>query len=87
MHSYHHEQKAPRIPQFTPREYDVIGWLVLAKTNYAIAKALSVSEGAIENHLTSIYRKLNAYSRCEAVVALLHLINDEHIVVPRHDAD
>ena len=42
----------------TPRERDVLAAMAEGRTNVGIAKLLSISEGATEKHITSIFGKL-----------------------------
>lgn len=55
------------IPALTAREVEVLGMLALGLGNKAIAKQLSISEHTVKFHLSSIFQKLNASSRTEAV--------------------
>lgn len=51
----------------TPREIEVLGMLALGLGNKTIAKQLGISEHTIKFHVSSIFSKLNASSRTEAV--------------------
>ncbi len=51
----------------TPREIEVLGMLALGLGNKTIAKRLGISEHTVKFHLSSIFTKLNASSRTEAV--------------------
>ncbi|GGR08833.1 DNA-binding response regulator [Streptomyces cinereoruber] len=42
----------------TPREREVLGLMAEGRTNSAIAKALVVSDGAVEKHISNIFLKL-----------------------------
>ena len=42
----------------TPREREVLGLMAEGRTNSAIAKALVVSDGAVEKHVSNIFMKL-----------------------------
>jgi len=42
----------------TPRERDVLGLMAEGRSNVAIAAALSVSDGAVEKHVSNIFQKL-----------------------------
>lgn len=56
-------------PVFTPREHDVLTLLCRGRTNQEIARALRITEATVKNHLASIYEKLGAGNRVEAVLA------------------
>jgi DNA-binding NarL/FixJ family response regulator len=49
----------------TPRERELVRIIADGKSNRAAAVALSISEKAIEKHLTSIYAKLGMTSRAQ----------------------
>jgi DNA-binding NarL/FixJ family response regulator len=51
----------------TPREIEVLGMLALGLGNKTIAKRLGISEHTVKFHISSIFQKLNASSRTEAV--------------------
>ena len=51
----------------TVRERDVLEWLALGLSNRAIAARLGISEHTVKFHVTSIYSKLGASSRAEAI--------------------
>jgi DNA-binding NarL/FixJ family response regulator len=51
----------------TQRERDVLDWLALGLSNRAIAERLGISEHTVKFHVTSIYGKLDASSRAEAI--------------------
>jgi DNA-binding NarL/FixJ family response regulator len=51
----------------TPREIEVLGMLAEGLGNKAIAGRLSISEHTVKFHVSSIFTKLNASSRTEAV--------------------
>ena len=46
------------VEKLTPREREVLQWIAEGLTNAAIADKLHITEGAVEGHETSIYRKL-----------------------------
>jgi len=60
---------AERLPAegLTPRELEVLRLLAQGKSNKAIGITLSVSEVTVKSHVQSIFRKLNAASRTEAI--------------------
>lgn len=51
----------------TPREIEVLGMLAEGLGNKTIARRLSISEHTVKFHVSSIFTKLNAKSRTEAV--------------------
>ena len=46
------------IDVLTPREREVLGLMAQGMTNVAIAKSLTVSDGAVEKHVGNIFSKL-----------------------------
>jgi len=64
------------LERLSPRERDVLAEIAQGLTNAGIVKALKVSEGAIEKHVTSIFTKLDlnaegGHRRVQAVLAYL----------------
>jgi len=57
----------PTADALSPRETEVIKLVALAYTNGQIARQLQISENTVKRHLRSIFRKLNAVSRIDAV--------------------
>lgn len=55
------------IQALTPREIEVLGMLAQGLGNKTIAKQLGISEHTVKFHVSSIFTKLNASSRTEAV--------------------
>ncbi len=51
----------------TDREAEVLGWLAKGLANKQIALALGISEHTVKFHISSIYTKLNATNRTQAV--------------------
>ena len=56
------------ISPVTPRELEILNFMVQGYLNKQIAFALNISEQTVKNHVTSILRKLNANARTQAVV-------------------
>lgn len=56
----------------TPREQDVLRYMVQGLSNKEIARQLGVSENTVKTHVRHILAKLNARSRVEAVAFALH---------------
>lgn len=69
----------------TERESDVLRYLPTRLSTVDIAATLRISPNTVKTHLKSIYQKLGARSRNEAIVkaARLHLISDESAAVVR----
>jgi two-component system NarL family response regulator len=51
----------------TDREVQILGLLAEGKSNKAIAQSLSISESTVKSHLKSLFAKLDATSRAEAI--------------------
>lgn len=67
-----------RAPRLSPRERDVLRLVVAGKSNKEIAAALLVAERTVKFHMTSIFNKLGAENRAQAVT-----IAHERGLVPR----
>lgn len=52
----------------TPREFEVLNWLVQGKCNKQIARQLGIEEQTVRNHLRPIFQKLGVARRTELVV-------------------
>ena len=72
--------RIPRGPQLatrenpfglTSREMEVLGYLVKGSSNNTIAEGLSLSTRTVERHISSIFQKMEASSRNEAVARAL----------------
>ena len=72
------------IENLTSREYQILFLLSEFKENDEIAKELFISVSTVKAHIASILKKLNVYSRTEAVLIGIKcgLISIEN-VVPR----
>ncbi|CAM4154503.1 response regulator transcription factor [Roseateles saccharophilus] len=57
----------------SPRQSDVLRLLIEGKSNKAISRDLGIAESTVKTHLEVIYRKLDATSRTQAVVAAARL--------------
>ena len=55
------------IEPLTARETEVLQWVAQGLANKQVALALSISEHTVKFHLSSIYAKLGAASRTEAI--------------------
>ena len=52
----------------TPKENEVLLLLRLGKSNSEIATTLAISINTVKTHMKSVYKKLEARNRTEAVV-------------------
>lgn len=52
----------------TPREFEVLSWLVQGKCNKVIAKELGIGEQTVRNHLRPIFQKFGVARRAELLV-------------------
>ncbi|MEM8818072.1 MAG: LuxR C-terminal-related transcriptional regulator [Pseudomonadota bacterium] len=60
---------ADYVKRFTNREREVLEWCAEGKTNWEIARILSVTENTVRFHLKNAFRKLDATSRAAAISA------------------
>lgn len=58
-------------PQLTEREQEVLLLMTAGKSNQAIARDLTVSEGTVKFHVNGILRKLEVSDRTQAVLVAL----------------
>ena len=59
--------------KLTPREMQIVGYIVEGCTNKDIAKTLMTSEQVVKNHLGRVFDKLGVFNRLElALYALDH---------------
>jgi DNA-binding NarL/FixJ family response regulator len=58
---------------FSPRQADVLRMLIDGKPNKLIGRELQMSDSTVKTHLAAIFRKLDANSRTQAVVAAARL--------------
>lgn len=60
---------AERMQALTPQQTNILRLMVAGKPNKLIAFELSIAETTVKAHVTVILRKLNVYSRTQAVLA------------------
>jgi DNA-binding NarL/FixJ family response regulator len=53
-----HRRRQDPLDALSPREREVLGLMAEGRTNTAIGRALVVSQGAVEKHISSIFTKL-----------------------------
>jgi DNA-binding NarL/FixJ family response regulator len=61
------EARNPDAPTLTDRESEILGLIAGGATNREIAAALYLSHHTVKEHTSSLYRKLGARNRTEAV--------------------
>ena len=67
------QRDEPLPERLTPREREVLGWIVQGHTNREIASKLSVSAGTVKVHVEHIIAKLGASDRTQAAVRAVEL--------------
>lgn len=58
----------PSTPALTPREHEVLSLVATGATNREIAGALHLSPHTVKEHTSTLYRKLDARNRADAVL-------------------
>jgi DNA-binding NarL/FixJ family response regulator len=61
-------QRDPTGSDITDRESDILRLMAAGLTNAAIADALHLSDKTVRNYVSSIFHKMGATSRVDAVV-------------------
>ena len=60
-----------RIKQLTPREYEVMKWIVRGRSNKVIARMLDISKRTVEVHRKNVIKKMQANSAVDLVQMVL----------------
>lgn len=58
----------PRTIRLTPRQKDVLQWILKGCTNHAIASALGISAETVKLHVSAIFRAYGVHSRTQLVL-------------------
>lgn len=66
---------AQRVMLLTPREHDVMKWMVRGKSNKNIARILSISSRTVENHRKKVIDKMQANSVIDLSTMLIQVEN------------
>ncbi|BAL87642.1 putative LuxR-family transcriptional regulator [Actinoplanes missouriensis 431] len=69
---------APVQRGLTPREREVLSLLAAGESNTEIARNLGIAVHTVERHLGSVYRKIGARGRTDAVIHALGLTENPH---------
>ena len=59
--------ESPPVPKLTPRQQEILGYLVKGLTNRDIADVLGIREDTVEEHVNLLLEKIDATNRTEAV--------------------
>lgn len=62
------EDTQPRVIRLTPRQKDVLQWILKGCTNHAIASALGISAETVKLHVSAIFRAYGVHSRTQLVL-------------------
>ncbi len=54
--------------KLSSREVEILNWVKAGKTNSEVAHILCISSYTVKNHLQHIYKKLDVYTRLQAVM-------------------
>lgn len=67
-----HEQQgvARTLASFTPRQNDIVRLIAKGADDKSIAKALSISDKTVRNHLTDVYHQLGVHKRAQLMALL-----------------
>ncbi len=74
------------VSTLTPRQHDVLRYLMQGLSNKEIAKSLGLFEGTVKIHLKAILHKLGAQNRTQAVLIASKFLNGNEKAVP-HKSD
>lgn len=69
------EFAVPQEYNLTAREYEILHWVAMGKTNPEIASILEISSFTVKNHMQRVFRKLDVTSRAQAVGKLIPMAN------------
>lgn len=69
VHATRGDGGPPGVSSLTERELEILGGIAEGRSTRELARALGISPLTVESHLKSIYAKLGAHSRIEAITA------------------
>ena len=58
--------EVPGLAALTPRQREVMHWVVNGKSNWETATILGCTEGTVKKHLQQIYKRLKVENRMSA---------------------
>jgi transcriptional regulator EpsA len=61
------------IKKITRREYEILQWVQMGKTNWEISSILEISPLTVKNHVQNILRKLDVDNRGQAAAKAVKL--------------
>ncbi|MBW8898318.1 MAG: LuxR family transcriptional regulator, partial [Massilia sp.] len=64
---------AEAVPRLTPRELEVLNWVMVGKSSWEISKITGCSEATVNFHMGNIRQKFNVNTRQQAVVRAISL--------------
>jgi two-component system nitrate/nitrite response regulator NarL len=73
-----HRDTAPAQCDLTPRELEIVAFVVKGYTNRDIAHHFSIAEDTVKRHLTNVFDKTGRSSRLELTLLAI----DQSLVVP-----
>ena len=60
----------PPVPKLTPRQLEILSYMIRGLTNRDISESLRISTDTVEEHVNLILAKLNAANRAEIAAAV-----------------
>jgi len=65
LRNFRYDAPGDAVQALTPREHEVIGYVVLGKSNKVIAMELGLSMRTVETHRARIFRKMGVRNATE----------------------